>query len=139
MKSELPKKGSRTISGGLRDKKASGYPPYEEVDLDALIAELVSQSDEARDAYEEDVTITDLVLDIILLREKAGLSQKELAEKLGVSQQMVSKMENSNYDGRTISKIWRHVNALGYRPVVKFEPIEKWRKKHPIPGLAEKE
>jgi len=139
MKSKLPKKGSRTTSRGSKDKMAVKYPPYVEVDLDAMIAELVSQSDEARDAYEEDVVATDLVLDIILLREKAGLSQKELAEKLGVTQQMVSKMENSNYDGRTISKIWRHVNALGYRPVIKFEPIEKWRKKHPIPGLADKE
>ena len=139
MKSNSRKKGSKTISKGSKDKRITKHPPYEEVDLDAWIAELVSKSDEARDAYEEDVTITDLVLDIILLREKAGLSQKELAEKLGVSQQMVSKMENSNYDGRTIAKLWRHVNALGYRPVIKFEPIEKWRKKHPIPGLAEKE
>ena len=139
MKSNLRKKGLKTISRGSKGKRVAKYPPYVEVDLDAWIAELVSQSDEGRDAYEEDVVVTDLVLDLIRLREKSGLTQKELAEKMGVSQQMVSKMENSNYNGRTISKLWRHANALGYRPVIKFEPIEKWRKKQPIPGLAEKE
>jgi hypothetical protein len=48
-------------------------------------------------------------------------------------------MENVNYEGRTFAKLWRHANALGYRPVIRFEPIEKWRKKHPIPDLAEGE
>jgi len=139
MKSNSRKKGSRTISKGLKDKKVTSHPPYEEVDLDAWIAELVSQSEDAREAYEEDVALRDMLLDLITMRERAGLSQKELADKLGITQQMVSKMENMNYDGRTIAKLWRHVNALGYRPVIKFEPIEKWRKKHPIPGLAEKE
>jgi DNA-binding transcriptional regulator YiaG len=111
--------------------------PYEEVDLDAWIAELVSQSDEARLAYEEDVTITEMVLMLISLREKSGLTQKELAEKMGISQQMVSKMEHIDYEGRTFSKLWRHLDALGYRPEIKAVPIDKWRKKHPIPGLKE--
>jgi HTH-type transcriptional regulator/antitoxin HipB len=138
MKSKSPRKDSKTISKGLPGRKKK-YAPYHEVDLDAKITELVSRSEEARESHELFETTFALVRTLIELRDKAGLSQKELAREMGVSQQMVSKMENSNYEGRTIAKLWRHVNALGYRPVIKFEPIEKWRKKHPIPGLAEKE
>ena len=111
--------------------------PYKEIDLDAWIAELVSSSDEARLAYEENVSVTELVLMLIKLREKTGLTQKELAERMGITQQMVSKMERKDYEGRTFAKIWRHLDALGYRPEIKAVPIKQWRKKHPIPGLKE--
>ncbi len=139
MKSSSHKNGLKTISKGSEGKRKKEIPPYHYVDLDAKIAELVGQSEDARESHELFEASFAVVRALIELRDKAGLSQKELAGRLGVSQQMVSKMESMNYDGRTISKIWRHVNALGYRPVIKFEQIEKWRKKHPIPGLADKE
>jgi len=101
------------------------------------VAKVVRDDDKARDAYEKDITVRDLILNLILLRENSGVSQKDLAQRMGISQQMVSKLENVNYEGRTFALLWRHLDALGYRPVVKFEPIEKWRKKHPIPGLKE--
>lgn len=122
---------------GTRARAERREKPYEEIDLDAWIAELVSKSDEALLAYEVSETVHDLVLMLVTLREKAGLSQKDLAERMGISQQMVSKMEHIDYDGRTLSKLWRHLDALGYRPEIKAVPIEKWRKKHPIPGLKE--
>jgi len=137
MKSKSLQKDLATTSRGSRNKRVKKYLPYHEVDLEAEIAELVTHSYEARLAYEEDESVTELVLMLIALREKAGLTQKDLAQKMGISQQMVSKLEHIDYEGRTFALLWRHLDALGYRPVIKFEPIEKWRKKHPIPGLKE--
>ena len=137
MRSNSQNKGSGITTKALRGKQKRGGRPYKEIDLDAWIAKLVSTDDNVRETYERDVTIRELVLNLILSRENSGLSQKQLAEKIGVSQQMVSKLEHIDYEGRTFALLWRHLDALGYRPVVKFESIEKWRKKHPIPGLKE--
>ncbi len=49
---------------------------------------------------------------MIKLRKKMGLTQKELAERLGVSQSWVSKLENANNDHQ-IESILRYLKALG--------------------------
>jgi ribosome-binding protein aMBF1 (putative translation factor) len=139
MKSKRRNKDTKTISRDSRGKKRKEVPPYEVVDLDAWIADLVGDDEDARTSLEETRSSFSLIRDLISLRDKANLTQKQLAEKMGLTQQMVSKMENINYEGRTFAKIWRHADALGYRPVIKFEPVEKWRKKHPIPGLDDTE
>ncbi|MDO8526245.1 MAG: helix-turn-helix transcriptional regulator [Deltaproteobacteria bacterium] len=47
-------------------------------------------------AYEESHFIVDVGVMIARLREKAGYSQIELAEKIGTAQSVVSRIENGN-------------------------------------------
>jgi transcriptional regulator with XRE-family HTH domain len=55
----------------------------------------------------------DVALQIAALREKAGLSQKDLARKLKTSQQQVSRLESPSYEGHSLSMLRRVAGVLG--------------------------
>ena len=64
----------------------------------------------------------DVALQIAALREKAGLSQKELARKLKTSQQNISRLESPSYAGHSLSMVRRVANVLGATVRVTIEP-----------------
>jgi transcriptional regulator with XRE-family HTH domain len=66
----------------------------------------------------------DVALQIAALRERAGLSQKELAKLLKTSQQQISRLESSGYEGHSLSMLRRVANALHARVRVIFEPAK---------------
>ena len=55
----------------------------------------------------------DIALKIAALRKDAGLSQKELAQRLGTSQQQISRLESPAYEGHSLSMLRRVAEALG--------------------------
>ena len=63
----------------------------------------------------------DVALQITALREKAGLSQKDLAHKLRTSQQQISRLESPSYEGHSLSMLRRVAEALGATVRVVFE------------------
>ncbi len=72
----------------------------------------------------------DVALQIAALREKAGLSQKELAHKLRTSQQNISRLESTGYEGHSLSMLRRVAKALHARVRLVIEPEERT----PAPG-----
>ena len=70
--------------------------------------------------YDIDVEVRDLV---ISARNAANLTQKQLAQRSGVSQSNISKIENGNYQP-SLSTLKRIAGALGKRLVVSFEDPE---------------
>ena len=64
----------------------------------------------------------DVALKIAALREKAGLSQKDLARKLKTSQQNISRLESPAYAGHSLSMLRRVAHALNAEVKVVFEP-----------------
>ena len=64
----------------------------------------------------------DVALQLAALREKAGLSQKELARKLKTSQQNISRLESPSYEGHSLSMLRRVAHALKARVRVILEP-----------------
>ena len=46
-------------------------------------------------------------------RQEAGLTQKELAARLGLSQAQVARIEKARYDAYTLTTLRRYVEALG--------------------------
>jgi transcriptional regulator with XRE-family HTH domain len=64
----------------------------------------------------------DVAMQIAALRDKAGLSQKELARKLKTSQQQVSRLESPSYEGHSLSMLRRVARALNAEVNVVFEP-----------------
>ena len=70
--------------------------------------------------YDIDAEVRDLV---ISARNAADLTQKQLAQRSGVSQANISKIENGNYHPR-LSTLKRIAGALGKRLVVSFEDPE---------------
>ena len=63
----------------------------------------------------------DVALQIAALREKAGLTQKDLARKLKTSQQQISRLESPSYEGHSLSMLRRVAVALGATVHVAFE------------------
>jgi len=63
----------------------------------------------------------DVALQIAALREKAGLSQKDLARKLKTSQQQISRLESPSYEGHSLSMLRRVAKLLRARVRVIFE------------------
>ena len=55
----------------------------------------------------------DIALQLASLREASGLSQKELAERVGTSQQQISRLESPSYEGHSLSMLRRVAEALG--------------------------
>ena len=70
--------------------------------------------------YDIDAEVRDLV---ISARNAADLTQKQLAQRSGVSQANISKIENGNYHP-SLSTLKRIAGALGKRLVVSFEDPE---------------
>jgi len=66
----------------------------------------------------------DVAMQIAGLRERAGLSQKDLAKLLKTSQQQISRLESAGYAGHSLSMLRRVAEALHSRVRVIFEPVE---------------
>lgn len=64
----------------------------------------------------------DVAIQIAALREKAGLSQKDLARKLKTSQQQISRLESPSYEGHSLSMLRRVADALGVKVHVSLVP-----------------
>ena len=55
----------------------------------------------------------DLAIQLVSLRKKAGLSQKELGKRVGTSQQQISRLESPSYEGHSLSMLRRVAEVLG--------------------------
>ena len=55
----------------------------------------------------------DVAIQLAALREKAGLSQKDLARKLHTSQQNISRLESPSYEGHSLATLRRVADILG--------------------------
>jgi len=67
----------------------------------------------------------DVALQIAALREKAGLSQKDLARKLKTSQQQISRLESPSYEGHSLSMLRRVASVLGATVRVTLAPKDE--------------
>src|SRR5882762_453538 len=91
----------------------TNFDAYLEEQLeDAVFAERFEKAGEA----------WDVALQIAALREKAGLSQKDLARKLKTSQQQISRLESPTYEGHSLSMLRRVARVLKARVRIVLEP-----------------
>ena len=72
----------------------------------------------------------DVALQIAALREKAGLSQRDLARKLKTSQQQISRLESPCYEGHSLSMLRRVAKVLSAKVRVVLEPEVKAQGSH---------
>lgn len=55
-------------------------------------------------------------------RTKAGLTQKQLADKVGTKQSVISRMESADYDGHTLGMLKKVADALNMNLNLSLEP-----------------
>lgn len=68
---------------------------------------------ERRAIYEKEAAKSELWFQLVKAREAAGLTQVELAKRLGISQAQVSRFEKEGYDAHTLKTLRKYVDALG--------------------------
>src|SRR5579885_26805 len=63
--------------------------------------------------YEEEAAKSELWLQLVEARQAAGLTQAQMAERLGITQSQVSRIEKRGYDAYTLNTLRRYIKALG--------------------------
>jgi DNA-binding XRE family transcriptional regulator len=66
-----------------------------------------------REIYEEEAAKGELWLRLVEARKAAGLTQQQMAERIGVSQAQVARIEKAGYDAYTLNTLRKYVAALG--------------------------
>ena len=89
-------------------------------------AEEASKRDPAfRDAYEATADEFAALAELLRARQRAGLTQSQLAERMGVSQPVVARIESSAGSRKhapSLATLRRYAEACGQRLVIRLEP-----------------
>ena len=70
--------------------------------------------------YENERQALKLAIKIAALREQKGLSQQELAKRMGTSQQAISRIESGEYEGFTLKTLEKIAEATGMKVKIDF-------------------
>ena len=91
------------------------------------------------DEVDNFVSITVLSADVAQLiydaRTNAGLSQKELAELIGTTQSVISRLEDSDYGGRSLTMLERIAGALRKKLTVTMTDLGRAGKREAFVGF----
>ena len=71
-------------------------------------------------AFDEEDVYARLAIQIAELREKQGLSQKDLAKRLRTSQQMISRLEDPSNNGISLSTLVKLAQAFRKHLKIRF-------------------
>ncbi len=71
--------------------------------------------------YEEEGVNVKIALEIMKLRRKHHLTQKDLAKKLNIPQQAISRLEQPNYSGYTLKTLMKLANIFNKKLLIKFK------------------
>lgn len=74
--------------------------------------------------YEEAVVNAEIARKIHDLRTKAGLTQQELALRVGTSKSAICRLEDADYEGHSLSMLKRIAEALDKRVEIRFLPAK---------------
>jgi DNA-binding XRE family transcriptional regulator len=77
--------------------------------------------------YEEEVINAEIARKIFELRTKAHLTQQELADKVGTTKSAISRLEDADYEGHSLSMLKRIAEALDKRVEIRFLPAKRLR------------
>lgn len=77
--------------------------------------------------YEEEVINAEIARKIHDLRTKAGLTQQELADRVGTSKSAICRLEDADYEGHSLSMLKRIAEALDKRVEIRFLPAKRLR------------
>ncbi len=94
-------------------------------DAVAILDRMAGESPELRRLTEEARINAAVAQLIYAARTKAGLSQAELAERIGTKQSVISRLEDADYEGHSLSVLHRIAAALGQRIEIRFLPPTK--------------
>ena len=94
-----------------------------------ILNQMAGDSAELKQLTEEARVNANVAQLIYEARQKAGLSQAELAERIGSKQGGISRLEDADYDGHSLTMLQRIAAALGKQVSIHFSDVSKVRAK----------
>ena len=96
---------------------------------DVIRAKIASNPDLAA-LVEEESFKSDVAMLVSEARNEAGLTQKQLAERISTHQSVISRIEDADYDGHSLGMLRRIGSALGKTLRIKFDddPVPSGKK-----------
>ncbi len=88
-----------------------------------LHRELIGDDPARLDSLEEEQVNADIARQIYAIRQKADLTQSELANLVGTTPSVISRLEDADYEGHSLSMLRRVAAALHRRVEVHFVPL----------------
>lgn len=92
--------------------------------LDYLHNRYVGDDPERVAAFERSAANAQVAQLIYDARTASGLTQAELAKRVETTRSVISRLEDADYDGHSLAMLRRVADALGYRLLIGFEPVE---------------
>jgi transcriptional regulator with XRE-family HTH domain len=92
--------------------------------VQALYDKYVGDDPERVATYERAVADSHVAQLIYDIRTGAKLSQKDLADRVGTTQSVISRLEDADYDGHSLAMLRRVAAALGRRVEVRFAEVD---------------
>lgn len=74
---------------------------------------------------EEERANLDIACKVFDLRAKAGFTQKELAKLVGTTPSVISRLEDADYEGHSLSMLRRIAAAVDKRVEIRFVPVRR--------------
>jgi transcriptional regulator with XRE-family HTH domain len=95
-------------------------PRPESKTLGHLYDRFIGDDPERVASYEEARANSEVARAIYTLRTEAGLTQRELAARVGTTASVICRLEDADYDGHSLSMLRRVAAAVGRRVEVSF-------------------
>lgn len=93
--------------------------------LSILHHRYIADDHQAAAMLEEERSNAEIARKIAVLRENAGLTQAQLAKLIGTSRTVISRLEDADYEGHSLSMLKRVAGALNRRVEIRFVKIKK--------------
>lgn len=90
--------------------------------LNAWVDEQLKNGKDLRAQVDKKLDELKIEQQLLRLREEQGLSQSQLAKRLGVSQPFIAKLESGRVKKFNINTLAKAAEVLGYTLCVHFEP-----------------
>jgi ribosome-binding protein aMBF1 (putative translation factor) len=103
----------------------SGKRRFKSDAVQELYNELIGHDQSAQEAFEQELVNIEAAQLIHDMRTKAGLSQRELARKIGTSASAINRLECDDYRGHTVAMVRRIAAALNRRLELRAVPVRR--------------
>ena len=90
-----------------------------------LYDELIGSDPSAQEEFEHELVNIEVAQLIHDMRVHAGLSQRELARKIGTSASAINRLESGDYQGHTVAMVRRIATALNRRLEFRAVPAKR--------------
>ncbi len=97
---------------------------FESASLQHLYDQHVGSDPERRASFEEELANAEIAKTIYDLRTKAGLTQHQLAKRVGTTASVICRLEDADYEGHSLPMLRRIAAALNRQIEIRFVPAK---------------